>query len=245
MSIRRAFVLCCLCLGLFRPVGAEPALRVAVLDNSPSMSFRDDKGQLTGFTVELLHLLCAELKRDCRFEVSSLDQAQNGLIDGRYDLAGMALLDTPERRRRLVLSKPFFRSVSLWFGRAGQSAEAAGQKVAVVRGSAQERYAQEQGWQIVAVNSNGELDGPLLNGDADAALIPMATALGLMQRAAFRDAGLQHRVIDPARLAGEACFGIAPARASLKQEVDAALERIKRSGAYDRINSKFIPFRVY
>jgi ABC-type amino acid transport substrate-binding protein len=30
----------------------------------------------------------------------------------------------------------------------------------------------------------------------------------------------------------------------LKEQIDAALDRIKRNGTYDRINSRFLPFRV-
>lgn len=39
-------------------------------------------------------------------------------------------------------------------------------------------------------------------------------------------------------------LGIAPRRPELKEQIDAALERIKRNGTYDRINSQFLPFRV-
>jgi ABC-type amino acid transport substrate-binding protein len=45
-------------------------------------------------------------------------------------------------------------------------------------------------------------------------------------------------------LAGDLAFGISPRRPELKEEIDAALDRIKRNGTYDRINSRFLPFRV-
>ena len=35
-----------------------------------------------------------------------------------------------------------------------------------------------------------------------------------------------------------------PRRPELKHEINTALERIKRNGTYDRINSRFLPFRV-
>jgi ABC-type amino acid transport substrate-binding protein len=45
-------------------------------------------------------------------------------------------------------------------------------------------------------------------------------------------------------LAGDAAFGISRRRPELKEPMDAALDRIKNNGVYDRINTKFLPFRV-
>lgn len=43
-------------------------------------------------------------------------------------------------------------------------------------------------------------------------------------------------------LGGDASFGITSRRPALKEQIDAALDRIKRNGTYDRINSRFLPF---
>lgn len=46
-------------------------------------------------------------------------------------------------------------------------------------------------------------------------------------------------------LGGSASFGISPARAELKPLMDAALDRLMRNGEYDRINSQYLPLRIY
>src|SRR6185369_515514 len=53
----------------------------------------------------------------------------------------------------------------------------------------------------------------------------------------------QHRD-ERTELGGEAAFGISPRRPELKEQIDGALDRIKRNGKYDHVNSKFLPFRV-
>jgi ABC-type amino acid transport substrate-binding protein len=116
--------------------------------------------------------------------------------------------------------------------------------VAVVRGSAQERYVRQQGWEQVGVRTNGELAEPLRAGIAQAAIIPMSSALGLMEKPEFRKLGLASTVMHEPELGGEAAFGISPQRPELKEQIDAALERIKRNGTYDRVNSRFLPFRI-
>lgn len=223
---------------------AAPALRMLVLESSPPMSYREADGRLTGFTIEIARAICAEMGEECDLEVTRLDQVLDLLAGGAADIAAVSLLDTPERRQRILLAQPYFRSRTLMFARPGVQPGKGGVRVAVVRGSAQERYAQAQSWEIVGVGTNSELGEPVVAGIAQAVLIPMATALALQRQPRFQQLGLQATVMDVPALTGDASFGISPKRPDLKAKVDAALERIKRNGVYDRINSQFLPFRV-
>lgn len=226
------------------PSGAAPALRMLVLESSPPMSFRDADGRLTGFTIEIARALCAEMRERCDFEVTTLNQVLDLLAGGAADVAAVSLLDTPERRQRILFAQPYFRSRTLWFARPDVQPGHPGIRVAVVRGSAQERYAQVHGWETVGVPTNGDLGEPVLAGIAQAVMIPMATSLALQRQARFQQLGLQLKVMEAQELSGDAAFGISPLRPDLKLKIDAALERIKRNGIYDRINSQFLPFRV-
>jgi len=222
----------------------EKALRVAVLENAPPMAFRDANGELTGFSVTIMRALCEEMGVVCSYQVTTLDRVIDDVAGGEVDVAAVSLLDTPERRARVIFSKPYFRSVTLWFALPGIKPGQAGVRVAVVRGSAQERFARTKGWQTVGVRTNGELAEPLTAGVAQAAIIPMNTGLNLMKMPAFQQLGLVSTVMTEPELGGDASFGISPRRPALKEQIDAALDRIKRNGTYDRINSQFLPFRV-
>lgn len=231
--------------GLVAAVAAPAAeLRVAVLENAPPMAFRAADGRLTGFTIEIARALCAEMKAGCSFRATTLNVALDQLAAGSIDIAAISMLETPERRARFLFSKPYFRSLTLWFARDGVLPGAAGVRVAVLSGSAQERFARARNWETVAVMTNGELIEPLRAGIAQAALIPMGTGVGLMQSESFRALGLSRRVMPEDELGGDVAFGISPRRPELKTALDAALERIKRNGVYDHINSQFLPLRV-
>lgn len=235
-------------LGLLQSLPAQAAeerfYRVAVLENSPPMSYRDTNGQLTGFTVALSRALCEEMRIVCRWQVTTMSTVVDEISNGQIDIAAISLLDTPERRKRVLFAKPYFRSRTLWLARSGIPPGTTGLRVAVVGGSAQERYARNQGWLLVPVRTNGELGDPLASGQAQAAIIPMSTAFGLMQQPKFRDLGLSSTVMEAPELSGDASFGISPQYPELKEQLDAALERLKRNGVYDRINSQFLPFRI-
>lgn len=224
--------------------GMDQPLRVAVLENSPPMSFRDSNGQLSGFSIHIAQALCQEMQLRCEFEATTLDRVVEATAMGEYDIAAVSLLDTPERRAKLILAKPYFRSISLWFAKAGIQPGQPGIRVAVVKGSAQETYARGQGWDTIGVPTNGQLGEPLAAGIAQAAIVPMMTSLRLNQKKSFQQLGLSSSVMQAPALAGDASFGISPHRPELKEALDAALDRIKRNGVYDRINSQFLPFRV-
>jgi len=239
-----AFLLSAMALpGVGRAAG-ERVLRVAVLENSPPMAYRDAKGGLTGFSIAIMGLLCEEMRVSCEYHVTTLDDIVDAVAAGEYDVAAVSLLDTPERRAKLLFAKPYFRSLSLWFAKPGLQPGQSGFRIAVVHGSAQERFVRARGWDLVGVRTNGELAEPIRAGLAQAAIIPMSSALNLMKMPEFRDLGLVSTVMHESELGGDASFGISPARPELKEQIDAALERIKRNGAYDRVNSKFLPFRI-
>lgn len=239
----RGFLLLSAWLGAAGVVHAAE-LRVAVLENAPPMAYRDASGRLTGFTIEVARALCQEMKASCDFRPTLLHRVIDEVASGEVDFAAVSLLETPERRARILFAKPYFRSVSLWFARAGIEPGQSGIRVAVVAASAQERFARAQGWEIVPVRTNGELIEPLRVGIAQAAIIPMGTGLGLMKNELFRQLELVSTVMNQPELSGDVAFGISPHRPDLKAPLDNALDRIKRNGTYDRINSQFLPLRV-
>jgi ABC-type amino acid transport substrate-binding protein len=233
-----------LCLAAGQAQAAALLLKVAVLENAPPMAYRDADGRLTGFSVEVARALCEEMLAQCSFQTAVLEQVVDQLVAGEIDIAAVSLLDTPERRIRILFSQPYFRSISLWIAKPGVLPGDRGLRIAVLKGSAQESYARKQGWETVGVRTSGELGAPLIAGSAQAAIVPMNTSLNLQKNRDFQRLGLHSTVLKAPELVGNAAFGINPRRPEIKLMVDAALERIKRNGVYERINTQFLPFRV-
>ena len=238
----------CLLLACLLPVGpaagAEQALRVLVLDDAPPLSYRDESGQLTGFNVEIVRAVCREIQVRCQFEVTTQGAVVDAVAQGKADIAGVGLQQTAERQGKLIFAKAHYRSQSLWLAPRGVQPGQPGLRVAVVGGSEQESYARRKGWATLAVATHGELAAPLLARQVQAAMVPMVSALHLHKSPAVRQLDLVPLVMRIPELAGDLAFGISPRRPALKEEIDAALDRIKRNGTYDRINSRFLPFRV-
>lgn len=226
-------------------LAAQPAsLRVAVLDDAPPFGFRDPNGELNGFGIAMMRALCREMAVECEFEAVRFEHVVDDLAAGHFDIAAVGLLGTPERLRKVIFTRPVYRSVTLFFAPQGVSLGASGARVSAFRGSAQEQYFKAQGWDVIGAENDRQMIEQLQAGVARACVVPLMSGLGLQKDPRFLRLGLKYEALPIPELGGEAAFAIAPQRAPLKGAFDNALERIKRNGVYDRINSLFLPLRI-
>lgn len=230
-------------LGVSTGAVAEP-LRVAIIGNVAPLSYVDDKGKPSGFAVELANAICDTIGAECSHHVVPLDRVIDALASHEYDFASVNLLVTPERQRKVIFSKAFYRSVSVWLARPSVTPGSKGITVGAVGGSAQARYVEQQGWKLYPVGTHLDLPAALSSSKVDAALIPMASSVLLMQHESTIQLGLQTTVISDPSVSGDVALSIAPQRADLRPRIDAAIDRIKADGRFDRINSKYLPFRL-
>lgn len=221
---------------------AEPVLRVAVLNHSPPMSYTDPAGKLTGFNVEIMHALCEAMNARCEPVSVTLERVVDAVAAGEFDFAAVSLLATPERRARVLMTRPYYRSISVWFARPGVRPGAG--RVALVKGGVQYRYGTAHAWSVIPVENHDGIATALHQGSADATLLPMATALALQQDPRIRGLGLTTAVLRDPELAGDVCLSVNPRSPELADKLNEAIDLIKRDGRFDRINSRFIPFRL-
>lgn len=241
---RRGWLLALAALAGMTAAQAADELVLGVLDNSPPMSFRDARGDYSGYSIDMARAVCKELGRRCRFVSATIASSIDDLKQGRIDVAAMSLLPTPERRAQILLARPYYTSISAWVARLGLLPEQTGVRVAVVQGSAQARFAAQRQWQRVEVLSNADLAVLLHQGKADGMLAPMMSVIGLMKAPALQAMDLSVQPRREPELTGAASFGITPLKPELKTQVDAALERLEHDGVYDRINSQYLSIRV-
>lgn len=242
---RICFLLLLQALTMYSPVQAdEPVLRVAILTNSPPMSYTDDAGNPAGFNVGVARALCATMKVRCELTVVELSRVVDAVAAGEFDFSAVSLLPTPARQAKVLFSKPYYRSNSIWFARPGVEPGAATARVATVAGSAQYRYAKAQGWNVSTVHDHAEFPALLAEGRVDAVLIPMVTSLTLRQHPAIQPLGLETTVVQAPELGGDVCYSVDPRNPELRERINMAFDQIKRDGRFDRLNTEHLPFRL-
>ena len=239
-------------LGLLSPFAhGEPppaTLKVLLLKDSPPLTSRDAQGALVGFNVDLGRLLCDALKQPCEFLEAEQAKVIDLVASGAVDIGMVSLIVTPERAQRVLFTDPYRLSKTFWISR-GPIAPSPRARVAVVAGSLQHRWAAQrsadQGWSLVTVGVNTELNRALRDGRADAVISPSSTALDIMKDKELAQAGFTASVIESPEFDGPVAVAVSPGNKALCERLNEALKLIKNNGQLDRINSKYYPFRVF
>jgi polar amino acid transport system substrate-binding protein len=126
--------------------GAVPLIRFLTTEDFPPFSFLNDRGQLTGFNVDLARAVCAELAVPCTIQARGFDDLVGHLADKSADavIAGIAV--TAQNRQALDFSESYLRLPARFVARKADAARAItttalrGKTVAVVAGSAHEAF---------------------------------------------------------------------------------------------------------
>lgn len=224
---------------------AADLLRVAVVGNAPPMSYVGDNGQLTGFNVELARALCEVLEARCEFKPHPLNEVVDVVARGQVDFAVVSLLVTPERRSKVLFTQPVYRSVSVWLSAQPFPATVVPPRpVTVVQGSVQQAYGQARQWPMTVLDTHNEVFEALSSGQAHAALLPMTSGMNVIRDRRFSSTGLSYQLIGEPALSGEVAISVTPKRPRLLEQLNDGLDRLKRNGRFDRINTEFLPFRL-
>jgi ABC-type amino acid transport substrate-binding protein len=219
-------------------IRARGLLRVGVKTDAPPFGSFDEGGRHVGFEIDLARFFARVLfDDDSRAQLVPVTTGTRfeALQAGRVDLLLATVTATEERRRLAELSEPYFISASLLLvtqeSRLDRLSDAAGQRVAVVKGSVQERDVAELQSRaiLLAVSSVAEGAHMVKSGQADAFVYDDVVVLGLAQHdAALRVTGapLRPRPYVAAALQGDT---------GLIQWVNGWLAKMRRDGSYGRL----------
>ena len=119
MTHKAAVLLSVLCAALIAssPAPAGESHVVAVEADYYPFSFHNEKGELTGFDVDMARSLCRRLAADCRIVEHRLSDILDGLARHEVGCAVAGLRKTPERERFAAFSDVYYRSRSFFISR--------------------------------------------------------------------------------------------------------------------------------
>ena len=126
---------------LLDDVKSRGTLRVAVEGTYPPFNFKDAKGQLDGFDVDIAKALAAKLGVKPEFTTTEWSGILAGLQAGKYDVIVNQVAATDERRKTFDFSAPYVTSYPQLIVRANETrslqsaADLKGKKIGVGQGS--------------------------------------------------------------------------------------------------------------
>lgn len=234
-------------------VAEDKVLRIGTEGAYPPFNFVDDKGQLSGFDVDIAKALCSEMKVQCEFVAVPWVEIIDDLEAGKFDLMVASMAYTEERAKRIAFSDPYYRSHAVFVGDAKKfhdiSPEAlTGARIAAGEGTMHADYLRKvyaAKNMILITKDQPEAQAALKDGKVD---LILADAIDLMS---FLDASDDARfefIGDPVTndlLQSTSHITARKSDPALLEDVNAALKRIRLSGVYDTVNDKYFPFSIF
>jgi polar amino acid transport system substrate-binding protein len=87
--------------------GKSNALRVGVDDTYPPMEYRDEKGNLVGYDIDVAMEVGKRLNREVEFVPTAWSAIFTGLSSGKYDCIISSLSITEERKKTIAYTRPY------------------------------------------------------------------------------------------------------------------------------------------
>jgi polar amino acid transport system substrate-binding protein len=213
-------------------------INVATDATFPPMEFVD-KGQRTGFDIDIMNALAKTMGKQIQWTDIDFKGLIPGLVARRFDVAISGIYITPERAQVVDFTQPYFAGGLSALVKADSPiktlADLNGKKVTVQVGTKSVNFLRDNYPQVqrVEVEKNQEMFDLVGIGRADAAVTGKPAAYQFVRtRPGFR-------VLDK-ELTTEA-YGIAVRKdeAPLRDQLNAALAKIKADGTYDAIVKKW------
>ena len=240
--------------GLAGAVAQAADLRVGVEGAYPPFSWKEADGTLKGFDIEIAEAVCAQLERNCVLVEQDWDGMIPALLARKFDTIIASMSITDERKKRVDFSVKYYNTPAKFVAKKGSALDISksglkGKRIGLQRGTTHQCFMEKiyPDAELVLYGTQEEVFQDLAIGRIDAQFSDsIAADDGFLKTDAGKDfeftGGDQH---------DEACHGpgagmaVRKSDTALRDELTAAIEAIRASGVYQKINAKYFEFDIY
>ncbi|MDE3244659.1 MAG: transporter substrate-binding domain-containing protein [Acidobacteriota bacterium] len=227
----------CMAQGLWGASG--PRLVVGTRTQTPPYEYSDEKGQLTGYCVELLRACAVSQGLDLEFRQFSNTQLWEAVDRGELDLVSAAIY-SEERLGAVDFSVPLAYVPYILVRRSAAGIQSErdlkGKELLVVERSAMMRYASARGLSFRSVPDYETGLRELAGGKGDAILVPKFTWLQLFNQLHLSGLQAVPTEIYPERV----CFAVRKGHSELLAKLNEAVFQLKSNGKLDQIYDRHL-----
>ncbi|HEK9101717.1 amino acid ABC transporter substrate-binding protein [Bacillus pfraonensis] len=206
----------------------------------PPFTFHDGSGKLTGFDVELTEEVAKRLGVKPVFKETQWDSLLAGLDAKRFDMVANEVGIREDRQKKYDFSKPYISSSAALVVRKDKDKPASftdikGLKAAQSLTSNYAEIAKKNGAEIQGVEGFSQAVELLNSGRVDFTINDKLSVLNYLETK--KDANI--KIAATEKEASQSGFLFRKGSDTLVQEVDKALEEMKKDGTYDKITKKW------
>jgi ABC-type amino acid transport substrate-binding protein len=216
-------------------------LVVGLDENFPPMGFRDDKGNLIGFDIDLAREVCKRLGISLKLQPIEWNRKEDELYSGRIDCIWNGMSVSADRRESMLLSQPYLENELVFAVRSYSSIQnindLRGHKVGVQSGSTTYEVIKDseiyEDIEVVSQRDNLTLLEQLKNGEIDAALIDSCVIYYIARNSE------DFVLLSGALAKEEIAIGFRKEDVELRNKIQDTLSQMREDRTLDRISEKW------
>lgn len=221
-------------------------MRLCVVESNPPFAFRDSKGELQGFNVDVWNAI--NIPYAFSYKRTDLPTALAALQSGYCSMTLTNISITPQRAQRFAFSDPYLRSSIGIMVRGSETSinsvdDLQDKSIAVLKGSTAEQFVMQtlKGGEVLALNSENQLHEALLNNKADAIVNDIPT----MQHFLSHEGQGFVRILPLSLFEQDYAYGFTKGVDEVRDSVNAAIARLHADGTIDKLYEKWFGASPY
>jgi polar amino acid transport system substrate-binding protein len=220
--------------------------QVTTCTHLPYPPFQSEiNGKVQGFDVALIDLVAGNLGVKQAIVDTPFENFKTGafLNSGQCDLAAAGMTITPERKKNVDFSDPYFDATQavLVDKKSGVNSladvKAKGKKLGAQAQTTGEEYAAKRGFDSVSFESSDAVLNGLRTGQVQAVVIDYPVVQGWLKDKANADA---FKVVDNLNTGEQYGFTVKKGNTKLLAEINKAIKQAKADGTYKKLYEKWI-----
>ena len=219
----------------------------------PPFSETGSDGKMTGFDIDIGLALCAQMKRECRYEQLDWEGLIPALKTHKIDAIVASMNDTPERRESISFTDPYYSNPGIFVRVKGSSVEPTpegvkGKTIGVQRATIFDNYVTDKfpDAHIQRYTSIEEANLDAVAGRLDLIFADKFVMQdGFLQRDEGKDFEQAGADVNDKKYFGDGIsIGVRKDDDKLREDLNAALKAIKANGAYKKVNDKYFKYDI-
>ncbi len=235
---------------------AEKVLRIGVEGAYPPFSQTNSDGSLSGFDIDIANALCDSLNVKCKLVKQDWDGIIPALLARKYDAIIASMTINEERKKKVDFTNKYYASPARFVVRKDANmeivnADLKGKTVGVQVATVMEKFVidnyKDLGiLKVRSYNTQDEANLDLTAGRIDLGFMEFGVAEEFLKS----KTGAKFKMAGPS-FAQEKWFGegigiaVRKTSKSLKNDLNKAIQAIRKNGTYDKIRAKYFAYDIY
>lgn len=222
-------------------------IRFATEATYPPFEYVNERGQISGFDIDVADALCKQLNVQCTFATQSFNSLIPSLNLGKYDALIAAIGITPARQKQIAFTQSYYQPSACFIVAKSKNykvQDLLGKTIGTQEGTTFTQYLQNKFQNTINIKLYASIQDALLDltaGRVDAVItdMPIATTWLKQSDNAKNYAVMGKPLIDKEYFGSGYGIGIRKDNSELLNSFNKALNEIKANGTYKKIEAKY------